>query len=785
MERVYISERSASLEARLGLASHPPQPPQSASINERYRVRRSFEQNNNGSSGSPGSLSSHSQAWQDAKALVDSARNFGQEGPATIHPPAEGSVGPRTQAMGELGKAIASDVRIRPALDAIDYVRPFVKNMPDIAQMLPAIVVVGDQSSGKSSLLEILSGVTLPRGEGICTRVPLELQLRHGVEISAQIEYQTDINAPRVCKEIMVEEVKNEILLATKRIAGMELNIKDLPIVLRVTGPSYQDLTLIDLPGIARMPLRGQPDNIEELTVEMIQKYINGESKVILCAVPANNEFVTSAALKLASNIDPLGLRTLGVVTKADQFSRGMRRRLEGLDETDVKLKLGFVAVRCRTPKELEEGITLKEVRMREELLFETDPELRDVPAHCRGISTLVDKLVEIQKERLIEQLPRIVKQLDERIADMESSLLEIEDLVESEHHATARTHECVRDICDSFSTLASCQNLESDTSLDIPAETFAMFEEFVQEVERATSGLLNPELFAEIKALSERFRGAHLPNFLPHPVYGQVFRTRILQRLREPAENLVHDVMAYVEEVVHKLIVRHLKNRFPKLVNLFCEQASEFLNAQYESAKFLVGEAVEAQSEFITFTPSYMEVMDTFHALVGHQASQGGKSDQKIPQTPKCFSKIFHERSEAAWFYQQVAASNNDQFAKGCLEMMFSLAAYSSMVRVVLTEEIPKQVRRCLVTKVSSREFGLEKFLLEKLTDGRVELFNLMHDSQKIQLRHDIIQKLESMRTARQKLRGIIGVKVKTKPRRNSCMPGLSSYRLHEQELT
>ncbi|GMH36208.1 hypothetical protein BSKO_04076 [Bryopsis sp. KO-2023] len=780
MERLYHSDRAPAAEARLGLVSHSLQ---SVSQSDRFKGRHTFEPN--GGPVSPGSVSRNSHDWQDSRAFLDSGRTFGQGAP-NYSPPGP-SVGSQSQttAMGELGKAIASDVRIRPALDAIDFVRPFVKNMPDIAQMLPAIVVVGDQSSGKSSLLEILSGVTLPRGEGICTRVPLELQLRNGTEVSAQIEYQTDLDAPRVSKHIMVEEVKNEILLATKRIAGMELNIKDLPIVLRMTGPTYQDLTLIDLPGIARMPLRGQPDNIEELTMEMIQKYINGDSKVILCAVPANNEFVTSAALKLASNVDPLGLRTLGVVTKADQFSRGMRRRLEGLDDTDVKLKLGFVAVRCRTQKELEEGISLQDVRMREELLFETDPELRDVQPHCRGISTLVDKLVDIQKERLIEQLPRIVKQLDERIADMESSLLEIEDLVESEHHATARTHECVRDICDAFGTLASCQNLEPDTTLDIPAETFAMFEDFVQEVERATTGLLNPELYAEIKTLSERFRGAHLPNFLPHPVYGQIFKTRILQRLREPAEHLVQDVMGYIEEVVHKLIVRHLKTRFPKLVSLFCEQASEFLTAQYESAKFLVGEAVEAQSEFITFTPSYMEIMDAFHAIVGHQASQGGKSDPKIPQTPKCFAKIFHERSEAAWFYQQVAVSHGDQFGKGCLEMMFSLAAYASTVRVVLTEEIPKQVRRCLVTKVSSREFGLEKFLLEKLTDGRVELFNLMHDSQKIQMRHDIVQKLESMRTARQKLRGIIGVKVKTKTRRHSQpVPGLSSYRLHEQEL-
>lgn len=153
------------------------------------------------------------------------------------------------QGCGELGRAIASDDRMRSALDAIDFVRPFVKNMPDIANMIPAIVVVGDQSSGKSSLLEILSGVVLPRGEGICTRVPLELQLRQANEWSAYIEYQINGDGPRRCQRIGVEEVKDAILIATKCIAGNDLNVKDSPIVLRMAGPAYQDLTLIDLPG--------------------------------------------------------------------------------------------------------------------------------------------------------------------------------------------------------------------------------------------------------------------------------------------------------------------------------------------------------------------------------------------------------------------------------------------------------------------------------------------------------------------------------------------------------
>ena len=144
----------------------------------------------------------------------------------------------------------AMDRDIRPILDAIDDIRPYVKNLADIANMLPAIVVVGDQSSGKSSLLESLSGVQLPRGAGICTRVPLELQLRNGDKFHARLEYQRELGEEKTVRDDVAEEdVADEINKATVEIAGGEKDICDTPIILRIEGPKYHNITLIDLPG--------------------------------------------------------------------------------------------------------------------------------------------------------------------------------------------------------------------------------------------------------------------------------------------------------------------------------------------------------------------------------------------------------------------------------------------------------------------------------------------------------------------------------------------------------
>lgn len=141
------------------------------------------------------------------------------------------------------------DKSIRPTLDAVDEIRSYVKNIPEIEALLPAIVVVGEQSSGKSSLLESISGIGLPRGSGMCTKVPLELQLRKDENESITMEY-TNSHGETIDKEnIPFNSISHEIETATKSIVGERKTIKDSPIKLRICSPAMKDLTLIDLPG--------------------------------------------------------------------------------------------------------------------------------------------------------------------------------------------------------------------------------------------------------------------------------------------------------------------------------------------------------------------------------------------------------------------------------------------------------------------------------------------------------------------------------------------------------
>jgi interferon-induced GTP-binding protein Mx1 len=147
---------------------------------------------------------------------------------------------------------------VRPLLDCVDRVRPYLagENIE-----LPAIVVVGDQSSGKSSVLESISGIALPRGTNIVTRCPLELQLRRDTETYAIISRPAAVGlfggdpskqiSERIAK---LEDIGPAIERFTAEIAGANKGVSDRPISLRVHRPDAPDLTLIDLPGTRARP---------------------------------------------------------------------------------------------------------------------------------------------------------------------------------------------------------------------------------------------------------------------------------------------------------------------------------------------------------------------------------------------------------------------------------------------------------------------------------------------------------------------------------------------------
>lgn len=162
---------------------------------------------------------------------------------------------------------------------------------------MPRIVVVGLQSAGKSSLLECIVGYDfLPRGQGICTRRPLELRLVHSVSAEDPFAvFDEDKNE----KLTDFEQVKKRIELLTDKDAGDKKGIIDKPIIMTVYSKNVPDLSLVDLPGITKIPIKGSdhPDDIERITKNLCGKYIQDPRTIILCVVMGNVDVSTSDAI--------------------------------------------------------------------------------------------------------------------------------------------------------------------------------------------------------------------------------------------------------------------------------------------------------------------------------------------------------------------------------------------------------------------------------------------------------------------------------------------------------
>jgi dynamin 1-like protein len=196
---------------------------------------------------------------------------------------------------------------------------PIVNKLQDIFSQLgssstidlPQVAVVGSQSSGKSSVLEALVGRDfLPRGSDICTRRPLVLQLVHQPRRPADAEadeWGEFLHLPGR-RFYDFREIRREIQAETDREAGGNKGVSDKQIRLKIYSPNVLNITLVDLPGITKVPVGDQPTDIEARIRTMILSYIKHKTCIILAVSPANADLSNSDALQIARNADPDGI---------------------------------------------------------------------------------------------------------------------------------------------------------------------------------------------------------------------------------------------------------------------------------------------------------------------------------------------------------------------------------------------------------------------------------------------------------------------------------------------
>ncbi|MCL7041491.1 hypothetical protein MKW94_002030 [Papaver nudicaule] len=444
--------------------------------------------------------------------------------------------------------------RIRPLLDAVDKLR-HLKVMDEGIQ-LPTIVVVGDQSSGKSSVLESLAGISLPRGQGICTRVPLIMRLQNHPEPEPKL--QLEFNGKTVDTD--EANISEAISSATDEIAGDGKCISNTPLTLVVNKKGVPDLTMVDLPGITRVPVHGQPEDIYEQISNIIMEYIKPKESIILNVLSATVDFPTCESIRMSQKVDKTGERTLAVVTKVDKSPEGL---LEKVTADDVNIGLGYVCVRNRIGDE-----TYEEARVVESSLFRSHPLLSKIDKSIVGVPVLAQKLVQIQAANISNILPDIVKKINEKLnqnaADlnnMPKNLSSIADAVTAFMRVLGSAKESLRKIL----ITGEFNEFPEEGNMHCTARLAEMLDTYAAELEAKSPWNNNKDSFLteEMNVLGET-KGIGLPNFLPRAAFLTILQRRIEVVAETPVE-FAQKIWNYVEDVFLRVLMAK-SSSYPQL---------------------------------------------------------------------------------------------------------------------------------------------------------------------------------------------------------------------------
>uniref|UniRef100_UPI00398F148F interferon-induced GTP-binding protein Mx3-like n=1 Tax=Pristiophorus japonicus TaxID=55135 RepID=UPI00398F148F len=453
--------------------------------------------------------------------------------------------------------------KVRPTIDLIDSLRAFGvdKDLP-----LPAIAVIGDQSSGKSSVLEALSGVSLPRGSGIVTRCPLELKLKN--------IKQENVWKGEICYKDYKQKLKNageveqEICKAQNAIAGTGVGISSELISLEIASTNVPDLTLIDLPGIARVAVGNQPLNIGDQIKSLIKKFIQRQETINLVVVPCNVDIATTEALKMAQEVDPSGERTLGILTKPDLVDKGTEANVVDIVRNIVvELKKGYMIVKCRGQKDINDQLTLDEAITREKAFFEDHADFRPLLDEGKAsIPCLASRLTTELVNHINKSLPQLRKDIESKLNNTTQNLKKYScGVPTSDHEKMTFLIEKINEFCSHAKTVTSGEETQNPT--DGPRYITKVRKEYKEWNSFLQKSLLNfrDYLRDEILQYEDSYRGRELPGFVNYRTFESLVKNEII-KLEEPAI----EKLKTITEITRTGFIEIAEQHFSGFCNLF-----------------------------------------------------------------------------------------------------------------------------------------------------------------------------------------------------------------------
>lgn len=552
---------------------------------------------------------------------------------------------------------------------------------------LPQVVVVGSQSCGKSSVLENIVGRDfLPRGTGIVTRRPLILQLVNipsngppksahppvsetlstssfelGAAATTEIHPHTRITQPGQYEEwgeflhipgqryYEFTQIRREIEIETSRIAGNNKGINRLPINLKIYSPHVLNLTLVDLPGLTKIPIGDQPTDIERQTRNLILEYIAKPNSIILAVSPANVDLVNSESLKLARQVDPQGKRTIGILTKLDLMDHGTNA-LDILSGNVYPLKLGFIGVVNRSQQDIHANKALSDSLVAERDFFASHPAYKNISHRC-GTAFLAKSLNQTLMGHIRERLPDIKARLNTLMGQTEQELASYGDATfTGPENRGALVLQLMTKFATSFVTsIEGTSSQISTKELCGGARIYYIF----KQVFGHSLTTLDPVANLSIRDIRTAIRNSTGPRpslFVPELAFDLLVKPQI-KMLEPPSQRCVELVYEELMKICHNCGSPEL-SRYPRLQAKLIEVVSDLLRERLGPTSSYVTSLIAIQRAYInTNHPNFLGAAAAMTSIMEER-----KQKDKLDAIEELRLKSIEENKLAA------AAAENDK---------------------------------------------------------------------------------------------------------------------------
>ncbi|KAM9475136.1 dynamin-1-like protein isoform 2-T3 [Clarias gariepinus] len=621
---------------------------------------------------------------------------------------------------------------------------------------LPQIVVVGSQSSGKSSVLESLVGRDfLPRGSGIVTRRPLVLQLVNIQPLEERRKQENGIKAEEWgtflhCKhQVFTDftEIRTEIEEETERTTNNK-GISAEPIHLKIFSPNVLNLTLVDLPGITKVPVGDQPEDIETQVQEMILSFISNPNSLILCVSPANSDLATSDALKLAREVDPDGRRTLLVVSKLDLMDAGTDA-LEVLLGRIIPVRLGIIGVVNRSQHDLNTRKSVADAWRDEQAFLQRH--YPSLASRC-GSRYLARTLSRLLMHHIRDCLPELKARVTTLSAQFQARLSSYGEPVE-DHSATLLqiVTKFATDYCNTIEgTARHIQTSELCGGARICYIFHETFGRTLQSID-PLGGLTEMDVLTAIRNAT----GPRPALFVPEVSF-ELLVKRQIKRLEEPSLRCVELVHEELQRIIQHCSSHSTQEllRFPKLHDSIVEVVTSLLRKRLPITNEMVHNLVAIELAYVnTKHPDFTDAAQVSASVNSQQTESldGGKrwKNDKMSLEEKGSVPGFGSPTKAVNLLDTAVPISRKLSAReqrDCEVIQRLIKCYFLIVRKNIQDSVPKAVMHFLVNFVKER---LQSELVGQLYKQPLLQELLIESQETAQQRTEVAHMLEALQKA------------------------------------